>query len=284
MQARTDGSQSLRRTAGRRASASDAPIRLGGPRPWLAWLTAAAFLGAMPEALAAEPRDGVSQRTESAADDLDVVRRAVQTAHAAVRSEAHWLLDVSDQPSLGAGQARLVLIEFSDYQCRFCRRHLSSTMPQLLAGRIATGDLLYAFFDYPAETRHPEAFAAAVAARCAADQGAFWPMRQQLFTVLGPAQLLERAEALGLRTDAMKACLSDPQAAARVRRDVALAESLGIRGTPTFLLGYRTRESGPVSILRRIVGAQPLEVFERAIDSVLAEAAEPEAMAGMTQR
>ena len=111
--------------------------------------------------------------------------------------------------------------------------------------------------------------------RCAADQGAFQPMRERLYRspeLLQREQMKDHAAALGLHAATFAACLEDARKAEAVRRDLSLGQQLGVRGTPTFLIGYSLGDGTKVRVLRRIVGAQPLDVFETALNGVVAQA------------
>lgn len=205
------------------------------------------------------------------AREREVLRAIVGRSRSAVKSE-DFPVEIGGHPMLGDANAALTLIEFSDMQCGFCRRHLLSVLPVLRERYVGTGQLRYVFFDFPIDQRHPEARGAAVAVRCAADQDAVQPMRERLYA--NPAELQQErmrqhAEALGLDAARFSLCLSDTAKAEAVSRDVALGQQLAVRGTPTFLLGYSDGQS--VRVKQRIVGAQTLEVFESAIAILLAE-------------
>src|SRR5690606_15213054 len=93
-------------------------------------------------------------------------------------------LDVSGDPALGADEAVVTLIEFSDYECPFCIRHFTQTMPEINEKLIETGRIQYVFRDFPIEQLHPDAVLAHQATRCAAEQGRFWELHVRMF---GPA-------------------------------------------------------------------------------------------------
>jgi protein-disulfide isomerase len=107
------------------------------------------------------------------------------------------VLSVDGAPSMGNGDAKVTLIEFSDYQCSFCGRHFSQTLPRLMTEYVKTGKVKYVLRDFPLEPIHPLAFKAAEAARCASDQGKYWEMHDRLFSnqqALGPKDLPRHAE------------------------------------------------------------------------------------------
>jgi protein-disulfide isomerase len=188
------------------------------------------------------------------------------------------VLNVAGHPSVGADEAPLVLLEFTDFDCPFCRRHLSTVLPRLLQEYVERGRLRYVFFDFPSETRHPAAFSAALAARCASDQHRYWEVHNWLFAnheTSDRAGLLGHVRAIGIDVDAFKACLDRGQHAEAVRADLAKGVQLRVRGTPTFFLGRRGEAPGEVVVLRRITGAQPLELFQRELDTQLAAPAGP---------
>jgi protein-disulfide isomerase len=243
------------------------------PRPTASILAAAAVLALAWTPVTAEPApDGGAAQEE--ARELELLRSMARQTRSAVRTE-DLVVDVGSHPALGEPGSVLTLIEFSDLQCGFCRRHLNSVLPVLLERHVASGQLRYVFFDFPVTERHPEAFHAAIGARCAAEQNALQPMRERYFAnpeQLQPQHLNDHAAALGLDAEAFSACLADEEKAEAVRRDLALGHQLQVRGTPTFLVGYREGGGTEVRVVRRIVGAQPLDVFESAINGALAQA------------
>ena len=91
------------------------------------------------------------------------------------------LVNVSGKPSLGRQDAPVTLVEFSDYQCPFCKRHFSSVYPILKKEYIETGKLRYVFRDFPIAILHPQAQKAHEAARCAGEQNIYWEMHDMLF-------------------------------------------------------------------------------------------------------
>jgi protein-disulfide isomerase len=206
--------------------------------------------------------------------ERELLRSIASKSRSAVKAE-DASVEISGHPVLGDAGAVLTLIEFGDMQCGFCRRHLLSVMPVLLERYVGSGRMRYVYFDFPVEQRHAEARGAAVAVRCAADQNAVLQMRERLYA--RPAELRRQsmpphAEALGLDGARFSLCLADDTKAEAVNRDLSTGQQLGVRGTPTFLLGYSNGQS--VHVKRRIVGAQPLEVFESAIGALLAQPTE----------
>jgi protein-disulfide isomerase len=168
-----------------------------------------------------------------------------------------------DARVLGDPGAPVTIVEFSDYQCPFCARHFEETWPQLRDEYVGTGRVRYVFKDFPIVSIHPEAPKAHEAARCAGEQGAYWAMHERLFA--GQADWSGNPEhvvtfkayavELELDTGAFDACLDEGRYAGAVNADLAEGRNLGVNATPTlFVDGYP------------LVGAQPYQVFEMAID------------------
>jgi len=180
-------------------------------------------------------------------------------------------LAVDGAPFKGAADAKLTIVEFSDFQCPFCARHWNQTYAQLDKSYIATGAARYVFRHFPLERIHPQAFRAGAAAACAAGQNRFWDMHDRLFAnqqALLPNDLLAHALALGLDEPKFTACLQ-AQGPARVRQDMALGAQVGVNSTPTFFLGL-TMPDGKVKVLRRLSGALPFATFKTTLDQLLA--------------
>jgi protein-disulfide isomerase len=197
--------------------------------------------------------------------------RAGAPAAAAQAPPQNVVLTLDGDPIKGDRNARLVLVEFTDYQCPFCARHVRDTFPQLEADYIKTGKLRYVTREFPLESIHPQAFKAAEAALCAGDQGKYWEMHARLFAnqrALGADQLGAHAQAVGLDEAKFSQCLSGGTKAAKVRRDLADGAKAGVTGTPAFFLGVA--DGATVKVVRVIKGAQPLASFKEAIDSALA--------------
>ncbi|MEW5983684.1 MAG: thioredoxin domain-containing protein [Acidobacteriota bacterium] len=172
----------------------------------------------------------------------------------------------------GSAAARVVLLEFSDYECPFCGRFARESLPQIARAYIDTGRIRHAFRAFPLEAIHKNAFKAHEAALCAGDQGKFWPMHLLLFgntRALAPADLVKHAEAVGLDVTVFSRCVESGSKAAAVRADVEAGERLGVRGTPLFLIGTPGANGG-MKVSKAISGAQPFAVFQQAIDAVLA--------------
>jgi protein-disulfide isomerase len=182
------------------------------------------------------------------------------------------VLSVDGEPFKGEKNAKLTLVEFSEFQCPFCGRHVRETYPQLEKEYIQTGKVKYVFRDLPLESIHKNAFKASEAAHCAGEQGKFWEMHDRLFAnqnSLEPAMLTAHAQAIGVDTKKFQACLDSGKYAADIRKDIAEANRLGISGTPTTVIGMTQPNDSKVKVLRVIRGAQGYNAFKAAFDELL---------------
>jgi protein-disulfide isomerase len=171
------------------------------------------------------------------------------------------------QPTLGPANARVVMVEFADFQCPYCARFAHDTLPQIIADY---GDkVLFVFRNLPLPM-HPDAFKAAEAGECAFQQGAFWQYHDMLFAnqgALGVDSLKRYAVATGLDVTAFDECLDSGATASAVDADIAAgyqaAADAGLTqfGTPAFFINGRP-----------IIGAYPYDEFKRVIDEELAKA------------
>jgi protein-disulfide isomerase len=186
-------------------------------------------------------------------------------------------LSIADAPYLGEATATVTLVEFTDYQCPFCRRHSAQTKPQLVTDYVETGKLKYVMREFPLAQIHPLATKASEAALCAGDQGQYFAMNEAFFAdprKLAPADLTAHAEALGLDVADFSECLDGGKYAERVQKDLADGAKAGVRGTPSFFLGLTDPEDATkIKAVKVLRGAQPYAVFKQAIDELVAEAA-----------
>jgi protein-disulfide isomerase len=182
---------------------------------------------------------------------------------------------IAGAPVKGEANAKVTVVEFTDYQCPFCSRYFRQTWPQLDADYVKTGKAKFVLRDLPLESIHPQAFKAAEASHCAGEQGKFWEMHDRMFanqTAIGRPDLSGHAQALGLDVGAFDKCIDSGKEAARIRKDIADSEKAGARGTPIFFLGLTDPNSSELKAVRVIRGAHTYPTFKEAIDSLLATA------------
>ena len=178
---------------------------------------------------------------------------------------------VADAPFRGEANAPVTLVEFSDFGCPFCSRHVRETWPAL-EHYVESGQVKHVFIDYPIASLHPLAFRAHEAARCAGDQDRYWDMHAVLFanqSAQQPDALVGHADTLGLEMPTFRQCFDDAKYASAVRDRIAEAQRLRVTATPTFLLGLTDPDSGTLAATTVIVGAKPVGSFEMAIAVLL---------------
>ena len=180
---------------------------------------------------------------------------------------------VDGGPMEGSGSAGVVLIVFSDFQCPFCGRFAAETLPTLRTEYIETGRVRLVFRHLPLRNVHPLAWGAAETVECASRQDKFAEAHDALFAGprLDQAVLMELPDRLALDRKVFDQCMQ-ADASSRVQQDVDLAQSLGIQGTPLFLIGL-AGEDGRVRVEQLIRGARPLADFRKVLDAVLAQTA-----------
>jgi protein-disulfide isomerase len=174
-------------------------------------------------------------------------------------------------PSLGETTAKVTIVEFSDYQCPFCGRYATQTMPRLLEEYVKTGKVRYVFRNFPLEQLHPSAEKAAEASACAGDQGKFWEAHDRFFKnqqTLDAKQMQGHAAALGLDTATFQQCLDSGKYASVVKADVAEGQKYNVRGTPSFFFGTETKDS-KLKAVKFLSGAVPFQNFKDVIDNLL---------------
>ncbi len=194
----------------------------------------------------------------------------VSQAPGAPAQPSNVSISIEGAAARGKASAKLVIVEFSDFQCPFCGRYTRETLGQLEREYVDTGKVRYVFRHFPLEKIHPNAFKAAEAGECARQQGKFWELHDRLFAnqqTLADRDLLNHATAVGLDGLAFQRCVTGT-VDATIRRDLAEGGRLGIAGTPAFFLGT-VQKDGKVQVLRKLNGAQPFAAFKTAIDALL---------------
>jgi len=172
---------------------------------------------------------------------------------------------------LGKADAPLTMVEFTDLQCPFCRQFHTQAFEQIKKDYIDTGKLRYISRDFPLDSIHPYALAAARAARCAADQGKFWDMRHAILVnnaTLSNDVFATFASDLKMNVNTFKTCQADAtKYQTDIQKDLSEGSAVGIQGTPSFVIG-KTSANGLDGV--RFVGAQPYAQFDAKLKELLA--------------
>ena len=201
-----------------------------------------------------------------------VQQRGPATAAPARPAAVGASMGIAGAPFKGSANAPVTIVEFSDFQCPFCARHVSQTLPELDTEYIQTGKVKYVYRNYPIESLHPLAFKAAEAGECANEQNKFWPMHDRLFgnqQMLAPAQLPAQATAAGVEAAAFQQCLASGKYATKIRKDMSDASAVGITGTPGFLIGKTVPGGQTIKVDAFLSGAKPFVAFKAEIDRLL---------------
>jgi len=177
-------------------------------------------------------------------------------------------ITLEGQPSRGPDDAKVTIVEYSDYQCPFCARAYETLEKEVLP---AYGDRVrFVFKNLPLKEIHPWAEGAALASECALRQGNdhFWTLYNGLFAQqkdITPANLADKAVAMaegtGMDTGALRTCIEKQEALDAVQADVAEATEIGVTSTPTFIINGK-----------RVSGAQTFEGFKAILDQQLGTA------------
>jgi len=167
-------------------------------------------------------------------------------------------VSINGAPFKGSAAAPVTVVKFEDFQCPYCKR-VQGTMAELLSRYGNKIKLVHR--DFPISDIHPLAWKAHEAARCANDQGKFWPYHDQLYSNAPKASvedLKAYAKQAGLTMPAFDRCLTSGKYKALIQKDLDEGARLGVNGTPTFFINGRV-----------LSGAQPLETFAGIIDDEL---------------
>ena len=194
-----------------------------------------------------------------------VVRDAPTPTQGAPAPSPVVQVSADDDPAKGDENAPVTIIEFSDFQCPFCKRFFDDTLPALTQNYISTGKVKFVYRDLPLPF-HSNAENAALAAECADDQDKFWEMHDLIFQrqdswASGDAASLFKGYAteLGLDDSAFGSCYDSRKHVSEIQKDLADASASGASGTPTFFINGQ-----------RLVGAQPYAAFQQLIEAELA--------------
>lgn len=176
-------------------------------------------------------------------------------------------VEIGSLPVSGNENAKVTIVEFSDFQCPFCKRFFDETYSQLKRDYVDTGKVKFYYRHLPLAI-HPLAQDAAEATECANEQDKFWEFHDLLFqnfdewTTVTEAQLPDTltgyAGDLGMNTEEFNTCLTSNKHEEKVKKDAAAGQAAGASGTPTFFINGKP-----------LVGAYPYETFKTVIEEEL---------------
>jgi protein-disulfide isomerase len=238
-------------------------------------MTGALLLAAQPPGVRAE--DTITrEQADTLIKEIRELRRAIESLRAPRAGgerppDEKVRVDLTGANVLGRADAPVTLVEFTDLECPYCRAFHVGAFERLKREYIDTGKVRFVTRDFPLDF-HPNARPAALAVRCAGEQGKFWEMRHVVTmnaSTLGPMTYDRLAGELGLDAGRFTACVAAARYQADIDRDVAEATRVGVSGTPSFVLGATTPGSAVEG--QKIVGAHPFPVFEARIKALLGE-------------
>jgi protein-disulfide isomerase len=168
------------------------------------------------------------------------------------------LSDLEKGPTLGNHNAPVAIVEFSDFQCSFCKKFWADILPQLKETYIEKGQAQFIYRHFSILGKH--SVEAAKGAECAGEAGKFWEYHDKLFRNQGglaftQTKLKQYAKEVGLKAHPFSQCLASDKYLKKIEGETSVAALLGARGTPTFFINERL-----------LVGAQPFEVFRKVIE------------------
>lgn len=176
---------------------------------------------------------------------------------------------LTGEPAMGSPKAPLTIVEFSDFECSYCRRFHDQVLNQLKQHYVSTGLVRFVHKDLPLPF-HQQAKPAAAAARCAGEQNRYWEMYAALFdqqTCLTCKGATGIADELGLDTDRLQSCMQREATQAVINANLSEANLHNIRATPTFVIGP-TRDDGKHHG-EIIEGTMPWPQFKALLDQQL---------------
>ena len=240
-------------------------------------LTLVLMLASAPAAEKAKPDSGKEQGiTREQADQIleelrqirQLLERQQQPKPQAPPEPVRAQLDLNGAEMLGSRTAPITVVEFTDYQCPFCQRFHVSVFGEMKRLFIDTGKVRFYSRDLPLDSIHPNAMRAAMGARCAAEQGQFWKLRDIMGSNPGKlemADLVEDAESLKMDTAAFRTCVESGKYREAVQTNVLEALKFGIAGTPSFVIGKTTPAGVDGEVME---GALPLSEFAKVFAKV----------------
>jgi protein-disulfide isomerase len=193
---------------------------------------------------------------------------AVLAALPAAGQQRGVFIGVDDDPALGNADAKVLMIEFGDYQCPSCRMFWKDVEPRLKKDYIDTGKLRLVFRDFPLMQIHPEALLAAMAVDCAGEQEKYWQYHDKVFREqynkgddiirFKAADLKKWAKDIGVDQAKFDQCLDSEKYKNEVMKDKSDGDAAGVQGTPTFFINGRV-----------MGGAQQYPEYKKLIDELL---------------
>lgn len=238
-----------------------------------AWIIAAAIIiGSLFVVAATMPFDGMNDKKNGAMEE--------EMEEAPEPAKMEGVTTIDNDPVLGDPKsAKVAIVEFSDFECPFCKKFHEETYQQIVDKYVTPGQVAWVSRDLPLPFHDPMATTAAGIANCVYDQKgsqAYFALMQEMYKNtqtngkgVPTATLDKLIAAQGVTAASIKTCAATDAVKSEITADIDAATSIGIEGTPSFVIGKLDDQGNVTGEI--IVGAQPLASFERAIDKYLSE-------------
>ncbi len=221
----------------------------------------------------------LKQQVDSLKTDVDRIRKQqdvilqqmveLQRTLSQQKTNSNPTVDLKGAAEKGSKNAKVAMVEFTDYWCGFCARFAKSTLPELMKEYVSTGKVRYYVKDFAAQrgTKISEA------AHCAGEQGRYWELHDKLFENYGKysdPELADYVQQAGADPTIFEKCVESDRYAKLVRDSMEQGAVAGVDGTPTFMLGViDPADPTKLKTVRTLVGAQSLDQFRAALDAVI---------------
>ena len=218
-----------------------------------------------------EINNGLSSQTKSAAANTNAANGTGSTTKTT---------SIGTSPVLGnKSKAKIAIVEFSDFECPYCKKFIDDTFSQIKTNYIDTGKAIFVYRNFPLSFHQPAANKDATASLCVRDLGGdskFYDMLQAIYQNTGlngsgmaDDKMIGLAVGLGIDKDQFSACLSSSKFTDAINKDAADGTAAGVTGTPAFVVG-KLKSNGDVTG-DLIVGAQTFDTFNTTIENQLSK-------------
>ncbi|TSC93814.1 MAG: DSBA oxidoreductase [Candidatus Berkelbacteria bacterium Licking1014_85] len=205
----------------------------------------------------------------------DTVATTASRTTTAIQNVSNISTPIGDDPYLGdINKAKLAIVEFSDYECPFCRKFHSETFNQIIKEYIDTNKAILVYKDFPLSFHEPAASKDAIAANCVkklTDNKKYFEMNKLIFENteangkgITDNKFIELAKGIGINGNDFSKCLTGNEFKDEIVGDIQEGEKIGINGTPGFLIGKLQKDNTVVGEI--LSGAQPFSEFQKLLD------------------
>ncbi|MBT6410228.1 MAG: DsbA family protein [Nitrospina sp.] len=225
------------------------------------------------EGITKEQGDAILKELKSIRKELNEIKQKglVQQGRGRPARSSTATVSTAGEPILGNLKAPVTLVEFTDYQCPFCRKFYKNAYKELKKQYVETGKVRFVLRDL-ALPNHQRAKPAAISTHCAGEQDKFWEMHDALFEgggKLSRDDILGYGKSIGMNEASFKSCLDSGRYKKDIELDAQDARNVGINGTPGFVVGRTNKNSLVTGTIIR--GTRPFSAFKAEIDKLLSQ-------------